>query len=77
MLGSHHLNWVLGELRRSHAIHGTSREVTLGHGPLVEGVQAPVAVVGGGRLPAGELVGDERWMCSRSSSLVRSGWPWV
>jgi hypothetical protein len=25
-----------------------------------EGVQAAVAVVGGGRLPAGELVGDEQ-----------------
>jgi len=34
--------------------------VALGHRPFAEGVQAPVAVVGGGRLPAGELVGDER-----------------
>ena len=32
----------------------------LGHGPLEEGVQPAVAVMGGGRLPAGELVGDER-----------------
>jgi hypothetical protein len=31
----------------------------LDHGPLEEGVQASVAVVGGGRLPADELVGDE------------------
>ena len=37
----------------------TGRQVALGHGPLEEGVQPPVAVVGGGRLPAGELVGDE------------------
>jgi hypothetical protein len=38
---------------------GLASRVALGHGPLEEGVQAPVAVVGGGRLPAGELVGDQ------------------
>jgi hypothetical protein len=43
---------------RSHDVHGADLEVALGHGPL-EGVQAPVAVVGGGRFPASELVGDE------------------
>jgi hypothetical protein len=34
-------------------------EVSLGDRPLEEGVETPVAVVGGRRLPASELVGDE------------------
>jgi hypothetical protein len=34
-------------------------EIALGYRPLEEGVQAPVAVVSGRGLPAGELVGDE------------------
>jgi hypothetical protein len=50
---------VLGQLRRLHAVHGVGLEVALGHRPH-EGVQAPVAVVGRGRLPASQLVGDER-----------------
>jgi hypothetical protein len=59
MLGSDHMDRLLGQLWRSHAVHRAGLEVTLGDGPLEEGVQAAVAVVGGGRLPAGELVGDE------------------
>jgi hypothetical protein len=59
MLGPNHADRLLGQLGRSHAVHGADLEVTLGHGPLEEGVQAPVAVVGGGRFPASELVGDE------------------
>jgi hypothetical protein len=50
---------LLGQLGRFHAVHRAAREVALGHRPLEEGVQAAVAVVGGGRLPAGQLVGDE------------------
>ena len=38
---------------------GLAGQVAFGYGPLEEGVQAQVPVVGGGRLPAGELVGDE------------------
>ena len=53
------LNRLLGQLRRLHAVHRAGLEVSLDHGPLEEGVQASVAVVGGGRLPADELVGDE------------------
>jgi hypothetical protein len=34
-------------------------EVALGNRPLEEGVETSVAVVGGGRLPASKLVGDE------------------
>jgi hypothetical protein len=60
MLGPNHADRLLGQLGRSHAVHGAGRQVTLGHGPLEEGVQPAVAVVGGRRLPAGELVGDER-----------------
>jgi hypothetical protein len=59
LLGPNHADRLLGQLGRSHAIHRTGRQVTLSYGPLEEGVQAPVAVVGGRRLPAGELVGDE------------------
>jgi hypothetical protein len=58
--GPDHLDGLLGELWRSHAVHRAGHQVALGHCPLEEGVQAPVAVVGGGRLPAGQLVGDER-----------------
>jgi hypothetical protein len=47
------------ELRRLHPLHGVGLKVALSHHPLEEGVQAAVAVVGGGRLPAGQLVGDE------------------
>jgi hypothetical protein len=60
VLGPDHLDGLLGELWRSHAVHRAGHQVALGHCPLEEGVQAPVAVVGGGRLPAGQLVGDER-----------------
>jgi hypothetical protein len=59
MLGSNHVNRLLGQLRRPHVVHRAGLEVALGHRPLEEGVQASVAVVGGGRLPAGELVGGE------------------
>jgi hypothetical protein len=55
MLGSNHVNRLLGQLRRPHVVHRAGLEVALGHRPLEEGVQASVAVVGGGRLPAGEL----------------------
>jgi hypothetical protein len=48
------------QLRRLHPLHRIGLQVALGHRPLEEGVQAPVAVVGGGGLPAGDLVGDER-----------------
>jgi hypothetical protein len=60
VLGPDHVDGLLGELGRPHAVHRAGLKVALGHGPLEEGVQAPVAVVGGRRLPAGELVGDER-----------------
>ena len=53
------LDGLLGQLRRPHPLHGVGLQVALGHRPLEEGMQAPVAVVGGGGLPAGELVGDE------------------
>src|SRR4029453_3958437 len=59
MLSPNHADRLLGQLRRSHAVHRAGLEIALGYGPLEEGVQAPVAVVGGRRLPAGELVGDE------------------
>jgi hypothetical protein len=60
MFRPNHFHRLLGQLRRLHPVHGAGLEVSLGHRPLEEGVQAPVAVVGGGRLPAGQLVGDER-----------------
>jgi hypothetical protein len=50
---------LLREAGRSHAVHRAGLEVALGHRPLEEGVETPVAVVGGRRLPASELVGDE------------------
>jgi hypothetical protein len=59
VLGPDHVDRLLGELGWLHAVHGAGRQVALGDRPLEEGAQAPVAVVGGGRLPAGELVGDE------------------
>jgi hypothetical protein len=59
VLGPDDIDGLLGELGRSHAVHGTGVQVALSHRPL-EGVRAAVAVVGGGRLPAGQLVGDER-----------------
>jgi hypothetical protein len=54
-----HLDRLLRQLRRSHAAHGADLEVTLGHRPLEEGVQAAIAVVGSRWLPAGQLVGNE------------------
>jgi site-specific recombinase XerD len=59
LLCPHHADGLLGKVRWLHAVHGAGVEVSFGHRPLEEGVQAAVAVVGGGRLPAGELVGDE------------------
>jgi hypothetical protein len=50
---------LLREAGRLHAVHGAGLEVAFGHRPLEEGVETPVAVVGGRRLPASELVGDE------------------
>jgi hypothetical protein len=50
---------LLGKVGRLHAVHGAGLEVALGDRPLEEGVETPVAVVGGRRLPASELVGDE------------------
>jgi hypothetical protein len=49
----------LGEVGRLHAVHGAGLKVPLGDRPLEERVETPVAVVGGRRLPASELVGDE------------------
>ena len=40
LFGADHVDWLLGQLGRSHATHGAGRQVTLGHGPLEEGVQA-------------------------------------
>jgi hypothetical protein len=51
---------LLWQLRRLHPVHGVGFEIALSHGPLEEGVQTSVAVVRCGRLPAGQLVGDER-----------------
>jgi hypothetical protein len=59
VLRPNHFNRLLRQLRRAHATHGADLEVTLGHGPLEEGLQAAIAVVGGRWLPASELVGDE------------------
>jgi hypothetical protein len=56
VLRPNHLGRLLRQSRRLHAVHGVGRQVTLGHRPLEEGVQAPVAVVGGGRLPAGKRI---------------------
>jgi hypothetical protein len=50
---------LLGKVGRLHAVHGAGLEVSLGDRPLEEGVETPVAVVGGRRLPTSELVGDE------------------
>jgi hypothetical protein len=50
---------LLREAGRLHAVHGAGLEVAFGHRPLEEGVETPVAVVGGRRLPAIKLVGDE------------------
>ena len=59
MLRPNHFNRLLRQLRRAHAAHGADLEVALGHGPLEEGVQAAIAIVGGRWLPASELVRDE------------------
>jgi hypothetical protein len=59
VLGPNHLDRLLGQLGRPHAVHRVGLEIALGYRPLEEGVQAPVAVVSGRGLPAGELVGDE------------------
>jgi hypothetical protein len=59
VLGPNHVDRLLGELRWLHAVHQAGLQVALGQRPLEEGVQTPVAVVGGRRLPAGQLVGDE------------------
>jgi hypothetical protein len=59
MLRPNHLDWLFWQLRRPHPLHRIGLQVPLGHHPLEEGVQAPVAVVGGGGLPAAQLVGDE------------------
>jgi hypothetical protein len=69
---------LLGQLRRLHAVHGVGLEVSLGHRSLEEGVQAPVAVVGRGRLPASELVGDEGLdVLALELAGEESGWPWT
>ncbi len=44
LFGADHVDWLLGQLGRSHAVHRAGRQVTLGHGPLEEGVQPAVAV---------------------------------
>ena len=59
MARAEHLDWLLGELWRLHAIHRLAARVAVGHRPRAEGVQAPVAVVGARRLPAGRLIGDQ------------------
>jgi hypothetical protein len=46
--------------RRAHLRYGTGRHLALVLQPGVEHAQAPVAIGGGGWLPAGKLVGDER-----------------
>jgi hypothetical protein len=54
------LEALLGQLWRLHPLHRIGPQVALSDGPLEEGVEASIAVVGGGRLPTGQLVGDER-----------------
>ena len=44
----------------AHLGHGADRNLAFGLQPAVEHAQAPRAVCGRGRLPAGELVGDQR-----------------
>ena len=73
MLRPDHVDRLLGQLRRLHAVHGADLKVALGHRPLEEGLQAAVAVVGGGRLPAGQLVGDEL-LDVLASELVGEQW---
>jgi hypothetical protein len=53
-------------------------EVALGHRPLEEGMQAAVAVVSGGRLPAGELVGNEELdvLALEFGGEQRVAWAW-
>ena len=43
VLEPNHLDGLLGQLRRLHTVHRAGRQVALGHRPLEEGVQAPVA----------------------------------
>jgi hypothetical protein len=59
LLCSDDTDGLLGEVGRLHAVHGAGLKVALGDRPLEERVETPVAVVGGRRLPASELVGDE------------------
>src|SRR6266542_9647 len=51
--------WFVGELGRLHADHRAPLEFAFGDAPLEERLEAPVAVQGGGGLPALQLVGDE------------------
>jgi hypothetical protein len=50
---------LLGEVGRLHAVHGAGLEIPLSDRPLEEGMETPVPVVSGRRLPASKLVGDE------------------
>jgi hypothetical protein len=60
VLGPDHVDRLLWQMRRLHAVHRVGRKVALGDRPSEEGVQAPVTVVSGGRLPTGQLAGEER-----------------
>jgi hypothetical protein len=60
VLRPHHLDGLLGQQWRLHPLHRIDPQVALSDGPLEEGEKASIAVVGGGRLPTGQLVGDER-----------------
>jgi hypothetical protein len=59
LLIGQHRRGLVGDLRRVHAGHRAGLQLALGHRPLGERLEAPVAVQGRGRLPAVELVGDE------------------
>jgi hypothetical protein len=78
MLGPNHADRLLGQLGRSHALHGAEPEVALGYRPP-EGVQAPGPGRGCGRWPAsaGELVGDEVLEVLAAELVGRIGWPWA
>ena len=54
-----HRRWLIRDVRRVHAGHRTGGQLALGHRPLEERPETPVAVQRREQLPALQLVGDE------------------